>query len=433
MGVVYEAEQLSLGRRVALKVLPVRRGARPAAAPAVPGRGPGRRLPAPHAHRAGLRRRLRAGRALLRHAVHRGPHPGRPSSRELRRLDGLDAADPAPPDDLARALALDLTSEHLGDAPDPEPDCSDPATGDLAPDPSPPRAPAVPATSRTQGSAPRPAVGPTAARVARLGLQAAEALEHAHGQGVLHRDIKPANLLVDGRGNLWVTDFGLARIQDDAGLTLTGDLLGTLRYMSPEQALGPPGGRRPPDRRLLAGRDPLRAADAPPGLRRPRPRRRSCGGSPRRSRRRRGGSTRRSRATWRRSSSRRWPRTRPGRYATAGELADDLRRFLDDRPIRRGGRACWTGPRSGRGGTGRRWPRRRWCWSWRSSGLSAGMVAVAREQARTAAALGPVGALPARRGRLGRGARDQRRRCPAAAVDEMYTRWPRSGCRRRRA
>ena len=73
--------------------------------------------------------------------------------------------------------------------------------------------------------------------VARLGMQAAEALEHAHEQGVLHRDIKPSNLLVDGRGKLWITDFGLARLQGDAGLTMTGDLLGTLRYMSPEQAL----------------------------------------------------------------------------------------------------------------------------------------------------------------------------------------------------
>src|SRR5439155_1420249 len=73
--------------------------------------------------------------------------------------------------------------------------------------------------------------------VAQLGRQAAEALEHAHGQGVVHRDVKPANLIVDGRGNLWVTDFGLAHCQSQAGLTMTGDLVGTLRYMSPEQAL----------------------------------------------------------------------------------------------------------------------------------------------------------------------------------------------------
>jgi serine/threonine protein kinase len=74
--------------------------------------------------------------------------------------------------------------------------------------------------------------------VARLAAQAAEALEHAHQLGVIHRDVKPANLMVDMRGNLWVTDFGLAQFQNRAGLTRTGDLLGTLRYMSPEQAAG---------------------------------------------------------------------------------------------------------------------------------------------------------------------------------------------------
>ena len=72
--------------------------------------------------------------------------------------------------------------------------------------------------------------------VARLGVQAAEALEHAHRLGVVHRDIKPANLLVDVHEHLWIADFGLARLQGDSGLTITGDLLGTLRYMSPEQA-----------------------------------------------------------------------------------------------------------------------------------------------------------------------------------------------------
>ena len=74
--------------------------------------------------------------------------------------------------------------------------------------------------------------------VARFGKQAAKGLNHAHGESVIHRDIKPANLMVDLAGNLHIADFGLARIGDDAGMTMTGDLLGTLRYMSPEQVLG---------------------------------------------------------------------------------------------------------------------------------------------------------------------------------------------------
>ncbi len=74
--------------------------------------------------------------------------------------------------------------------------------------------------------------------IARLGRQAAEALHHAHEYGVVHRDIKPSNLMVDGQAKLWITDFGLARIQSSPGVTITGDVVGTLRYMSPEQAAG---------------------------------------------------------------------------------------------------------------------------------------------------------------------------------------------------
>jgi WD40 repeat protein/serine/threonine protein kinase len=75
--------------------------------------------------------------------------------------------------------------------------------------------------------------------VARIGIQVASALDYAAGHGVLHRDIKPSNLLLDAQGNVWVTDFGLAKgLADTDNLTHTGDLIGTLRYMAPERFSG---------------------------------------------------------------------------------------------------------------------------------------------------------------------------------------------------
>ena len=74
-------------------------------------------------------------------------------------------------------------------------------------------------------------------RLVALAIQAADALDHAHQMGVIHRDIKPSNLMVDAQGRLFVTDFGLAHMTLASDVTRTGDLIGTLRYMSPEQAL----------------------------------------------------------------------------------------------------------------------------------------------------------------------------------------------------
>jgi serine/threonine protein kinase/WD40 repeat protein len=79
--------------------------------------------------------------------------------------------------------------------------------------------------------------------VARIGLEVARALEYAHEQGTLHRDIKPSNILLDVHGVAWVTDFGLAKALEDEDLTRTGDLVGTTRYMAPERFRGQCDGR----------------------------------------------------------------------------------------------------------------------------------------------------------------------------------------------
>jgi serine/threonine protein kinase/WD40 repeat protein len=71
--------------------------------------------------------------------------------------------------------------------------------------------------------------------VARVGLQVADALAHAHRQGILHRDIKPSNLLLDQHGTVWITDFGLAKAEGADDLTDPGDVVGTVRFMAPER------------------------------------------------------------------------------------------------------------------------------------------------------------------------------------------------------
>jgi serine/threonine protein kinase len=231
MGVVYEAEQISLHRRVALKVLPFAS----ALDPQQLRRFQTEAQAAAQLHHTNIVPVFSVG-------CERGVHyyamqfiEGQTLAmliRDLRRFSGLepspgDATTPGP------SLAAEVASGRL--APQPPPG----QVGRRSPDPAHPATEglqdrlAIPRTTHHDSTRSRAYFR----TVANLGMQAAEALEHAHSLGILHRDIKPANLLVDVRGNLWITDFGLARMQADAGLTMTGDVVGTLRYMSPEQAL----------------------------------------------------------------------------------------------------------------------------------------------------------------------------------------------------
>jgi tetratricopeptide (TPR) repeat protein len=177
--------------------------------------------------------------------------------------------------------------------------------------------------------------------VAQLGMQAAEALEYAHQMGVIHRDIKPANLILENSAlnaqhsplRLWITDFGLAQCQSHAGLTMTGDLVGTFRYMSPEQALAK---RVVVDQRtdiyslgvtlyeLLTLQTPFAsenrqellrqiAFDEPKGLRR---------------------INRQIPVELETIVLKAMEKNPADRYGTAQEVADDLRHFLEDKPIR---------------------------------------------------------------------------------------------------
>ena len=170
--------------------------------------------------------------------------------------------------------------------------------------------------------------------VARIGVQVAEALAYAHGQGILHRDIKPSNLLLDPQGTVWVTDFGLAKAEGADGLTHTGDIVGTLRYMAPERF---DGWSDPRSDVYAPGADAVRAADAAAG-------RSESPTGPQLIEQ-----VLHDEPAPPRKLDRRIPRDletivlkaiakEPGqRYTTAEQMAEDLRRFLADRPILRGG------------------------------------------------------------------------------------------------
>ncbi len=79
---------------------------------------------------------------------------------------------------------------------------------------------------------------PADAMTLRVGEDILSALAHAHARGVVHRDVKPANILIGPDGRARLSDFGVARLSGESGLTMTGSVVGTVAYMAPEQALG---------------------------------------------------------------------------------------------------------------------------------------------------------------------------------------------------
>jgi serine/threonine protein kinase/WD40 repeat protein len=221
MGVVYEAEQESLGRHVALKVLPAsallnptylerfRREAKAAA-----------RL-----HHTNIVPVFGVGAAEGVHFYAMQFIRGEGLDKvlaDVRRLRLQAGADPPATVAAEGSIAHSLLTGQFA-----------------APAPEAPGGPMErPATSGTSGLS---VGGPEAdycRGVARVGVQVAEALAYAHRQGILHRDIKPSNLLLDAQGTVWITDFGLAKAEGADELTHTGDIVGTIRFMAPERFEG---------------------------------------------------------------------------------------------------------------------------------------------------------------------------------------------------
>ncbi len=219
MGVVYEAEQESLGRHVALKVLP-----------------PSALLNPTYLER--FRREAKAA-ARLHHTnivpvFGTGEHGGVPFyAMQFIRGEGLDRV-LADVRRLRRGKAEASEEGEPGVAHSLLTGLFSPATVTGSGEPIHRPAPSV-STSGLSATGPD---GEYFRGVARIGVQVAEGLAYAHRQGVLHRDIKPSNLLLDMAGTVWITDFGLAKAEGAGELTQTGDIVGTIRYMAPERFEG---------------------------------------------------------------------------------------------------------------------------------------------------------------------------------------------------
>ena len=212
MGVVFEAEQESLGRRVAVKVLP-------------------RQVLLDEKHLKRFEREARIAAHLHHTNIVEVFGVGEQDGFHyyvMQYIDGvgMDAVIP-------RLAKLARQEELSQPPPAPAPEATPPAENSL-PD-------AVSRRLLGEGAGLDPGVRLGRSywqSVARIGFQAASALDYAHNQGVLHRDIKPANLLLCADGTVWLADFGLAKAAQSEDVTLSRDIVGTLRYMAPEQLRG---------------------------------------------------------------------------------------------------------------------------------------------------------------------------------------------------
>jgi serine/threonine protein kinase/WD40 repeat protein len=325
MGVVFEAEQQSLGRRVALKVLP----------------------PATSRDTRSLLRFRREARAAARlHHTNIVPVfevgqagdtcfyamqfiPGQGLDVVIEELRNLRQHSPkpdtaAPTRGSAAAMAVSLVTGRFGQADDAGEVVATAANTSVVLLPGETQLAAVEQDRRHYFEA-----------VARIGQQAALALAYAHARGVIHRDVKPSNLLLDSSGVVWITDFGLAKTEDDQ-LTATGEVVGTRRYMAPEcfegtadvrsdvYALGLTLYELLTLRPAFESGDRMKVLDDIQGREPPRPRSIDR-------------TVPRDLETVVLKAMNKAPRQR---YATAEELAEDLRRFLADEPVR-ARRASW--------------------------------------------------------------------------------------------
>jgi eukaryotic-like serine/threonine-protein kinase len=218
MGVVYEAEQESLRRRVAIKLL----AAAATASPAQVQRFTQEARAAAGLHHTNIVPVFGSGQEDGRHYY------------VMQLIEGVGL------DEVLRAMA-----RKPGDAAGPDADSRNTLVRLMT------RALREGRFAR-KDPAETPAEGPDNSRppghrywssVARVGWQLADALQYAHRQGVIHRDIKPSNLLLDRQGAVWITDFGLAKSEDHESLTQPADVVGTVRYMAPEQFRGPADAR----------------------------------------------------------------------------------------------------------------------------------------------------------------------------------------------